>query len=92
MPTIFQTNNPAAADYKVCVSSAEEADLWVYLAPIPGMLSGPGCWFMTQLPTKTNIKLYFTNSQTLADLKVHFVTNSASAGWRRAHPLSGRFQ
>jgi hypothetical protein len=68
-----------------------EADWWVYRVGSWGEASGDSYWYITRDKQDATAWVYFC-SLGLAQVSVCFVSNRGEAGWRREHPLRGRFR
>lgn len=90
MAVIYQTFSPGGADIRACVVEERgAADILVYVVRDMGAAQGDAIWYIARQPGISSSKLYF-GSRGFAQLLVYFVTNRATAGWLRPHPLKNK--
>lgn len=66
------------------------ADLCVKRVASWGMASGDTLWYITDNREEATVWVYFC-SIGMSQVKICFVDNYSEIGWRRPHPLRGRF-
>ncbi|MFL6713299.1 MAG: DUF6150 family protein [Sulfurifustis sp.] len=91
MARVYQCSNYGEAHIRVAVvDDPGEADLCVHRVSSWGLASGDALWYLTRDKQDATVWLYF-DSFGASQVRVCFVDNYTQAGWRRPHPLKGRF-
>ena len=79
---IFKTTNLQEANIKVFVASTNDSvDLNVKIVANISDVNKDGLWYMTELPEEADLKIYFTQVRSQADMVISYVTTEEQAGW-----------
>lgn len=91
MALIYQAGNQGDAQVRAAlVDSPGAADLCVHRVLARGQARGDALWFITRDRDEASARVWF-GSIGMSQVKICFVDSYGLAGWRRPHPLSGRF-
>ncbi len=91
MALIYQAASQGDAQVRAAlVESPGMADLCVYRVPARGQAVGDALWYITRDRDMASARVWF-GSIGMSQVRICFVASHGLAGWRRPHPLRGRF-
>lgn len=91
MAWVYQAASQGDATIRAAlVQDVGMADLCVHRVAVRGQARGDALWFITRDRNEASARVWF-GPIGMAQVKICFVDAYGLAGWRRPHPLRGRF-
>lgn len=79
---IYQVMYANECDVKIMIVAEEsQCDLRVFFVDDETKSVKPGCWFVCDFPDKAEKKIFFTEDENEADIKILIIESESDAGW-----------